>query len=245
MTQKGESQSLYSREYIIPGSMMKGQGMPLRSVYTTSAKNRDIYSREYLMAAAAVSRSAGKKAVSVPAMKERDVYSREYLVPGKYWTGAALVAPGTKERDLYSREYLIPGVASPAPVGKKEAVKKPPAIAVQKKIPDAYSRKYLVPGEGTGTVVSTSQVGDLDLYGRKYFAPEFGVKSKGSGRASLYKPGAFRIEGAPVKAAVEKKEMPPEPPQKTAPAEKAPEKGSEESLMGKISKFVHGIFGSK
>jgi len=56
----------------------------------------------------------------------------------------------------------------------------------------------------------------------------------------MYKPGAFTIEGSPVKAAVEKKETPPAPPQ-----EKAPEKVSEESLVEKISRFVHGIFGSK
>jgi len=245
MTQKGESLSLYSREYIMPGSMMTWQTMSISSENTVSAKSRDIYSREYIMAGIAITQSAGKKAASVPALKERDAYSREYLVAGKSGTGASLVATGTKERDLYSREYLIPGTVPPAPVGKKEAVKKPPVMAVHERGQDTYSRMYLVPGEGTGTALSTSNVGEQDLYSRKYLASAFGVKSAGSARVSLYKPGAFKIQDSPVKAAVEKKEAPPAPPQKTAPVEKAPEKASEESLVEKISKFVHGIFGSK
>ena len=245
MTQKGESLNLYSREYIMPGSMMTWQTMSISSENTVSAESRDIYSREYLMAGVAITRSAGKKAGSVPAMKERDAYSREYLVAGNGGTGVSLLAAGTKERDLYSREYLIPGAVSPAPPGKKEAVKKPPVMAARERVQDTYSRMYLVPGEGTGTVLSTSNVGEQDLYSRKYLASAFGVKSAGSARVSLYKPGAFTIEGSPVKAAVDKKEAPPAPPQETVPAEKAPEKASEESLVEKISKFVHGIFGSK
>ncbi|MBR1369932.1 hypothetical protein RJ53_10765 [Methanocalculus chunghsingensis] len=245
MTQKGESQSLYSREYIMPGSMMKGQRTSLRSEYAASAKSRDIYSREYLMAGAAVSRSAGKKTATVPAMKERDAYSREYLVAGKGGTGVSLVTAGTKERDLYSREYLIPGAVSPEPPGKKDAVNKPPVMAARERVPDAYNRTYLVPGEGTGTALSTSNVGEQDVYSRKYLVPQSGVKSAGSAHVSMYKPGVFKIEGSPAKAAVERKETPPAPPQEIAPAEKAPEKASEESLVEKISKFVHGIFGSK
>lgn len=245
MTQKGESLNLYSREYTMPGSMMKGQRTSPRSGYVASAKSRDIYSREYLMAVASASRSAGKKAVSSPAMKERDAYSREYLAAGKGGSGISLVPKGTKERDLYSREYLLPGAVSPVSPAKKVAVRKPPVMTARERVPDAYSRTYLIPGEGTGTELSTSNVGEQDLYSRKYLAPQFGIQSAGPVRVSLYKPGAFKIEGSPVKVAVGTKEAPPAPPQETVPAEKAPEKVSEESLVEKISRFVHGIFGSK